>query len=210
MGNLIDDMTHLRGEVEALRGARSVLMQDLTRGARDLTTAVGAMRANFTSAHAAMAKQTRRERETFVAAVIDEVNSLLGEFSEDRNDMARKGRHDRGVFLSEMRRQVTGMCKDTADDVMGARLAWRGRSPGKSRPVRMKKEPAVVKPISPPVEAALRKTVAAPEALAVETHKVKVLPAVRASKPPFQKSKEESRLDEKAAKAMTRAKRGKK
>ncbi len=211
MGNLTDDMTRLRGEVDALRGARGALMQDLTRGARDLTTAVAAMRADFTSAHAAMAKQTRGERETFVAAVIDEVSSLLGEFSRDRNDMARKGRDDRGVFLSEMRRQVTRMCKETADEMMGARLAWRGRSPGKSRPVPMKKEPVVVKPISPPVEAVLKKTVvAAPQAPAVVTPKVKAPPFVSAAMPPFQKSKEKSWLDEKPAKARTRAKRGRK
>jgi len=210
MGNLTDDMTRLRGEVEALRGARGALMQDLTRGARDLATDVAAMRANFTAAHTAMAKKTGEEREAFVAAVIDEVNSLLGAFSRDRDDMARKGRHDRGIFLTEMRRQVTGMCKETADDLMGARLAWRGRSPGKSRPVPMTKVPVVVKPISPPVEAALKKTVAAPEAPAVETPKVKTPPSVSASKPPFQKSKEKSWLDEKPAKAMTRAKRGRK
>ncbi len=111
MGNLTDDMTRLRGEVDALRDVRGALMQDLTRGARDLAATVSAMRADFTSAHAAMAKQTRGERKTFVAAVIDEVNSLLGEFSRDRNDMARKGRHDRGAFLSEMSRQVAGLCK---------------------------------------------------------------------------------------------------
>ena len=210
MGNLTDDMTRLRGEVEALRGARGALMQDLTRGARDLATDVAAMRANFTAAHTAMAKKTGEEREAFVAAVIDEVNSLLGAFSRDRDDMARKGRYDRGIFLTEMRRQVTGMCKETADDLMGARLAWRGRSPGKSRPVPMTKVPVAVKPISPPVEAALKKTVAAPEAPAVETPKVKTPPSVSASKPPFQKSKEKSWLDEKPAKAMTRAKRGRK
>ena len=263
MGNLIDDMTRLRGEVEALRSARGALMNDLTRGTRDLTTAVAAMRADFTSTHAAMAKQTRGERETFVAAVIDEVSSLLGEFSRDRNDIARKGRDDRGVFLSEMRRQVTGLRKETADDMMGARLAWRGRSPGKSRPVPMKKKPVVVKPIPPPMEAARekaaaapefkaekppvtfkeplkeekktvvaapefkaeklpvtfmeplkkeeeKKRVAAPKVPAAETPKVKAPPSVSASKPPFQKSKEKSWLDEKLAKAVTRAKRGRK
>jgi hypothetical protein len=210
MGNLTDDMTRLRGEVDALRGARSALINDLTRGARDLTTAVAAMRADFASAHTAMAKKTGEERETFVATVIDEVNSLLGEFSRDRNDMARKGRHDRRTFLSEMSRQVTGLCKDTTDDLMGARLAWRGERPGKSRPVPMKKKPVVVKPIPPPVEAALKKTVAAPEAPVVETPKVKAPPFVSASKPPFQKSKEKSWLDEKPVKARTRAKRGRK
>jgi hypothetical protein len=209
MGNLTDDMTRLRDEVDALRGARGALMQDLTRGARDLAATVSAMRADFIAAHAAMAKRSRGERGAFVAAVVGEVNSLLGEFSRDRNDMARNGRHDRGVFLSEMRRQVTGLCKDTADDLMGARLAWRGRSPRKSRPVPMKKEPVVVKPISPPVEI-LKMTVAAPEAPAVETPKVKATPLVSTAKPPFQKSKEKIRLDEKHAKTTTKGKRGRK
>ena len=243
MGNLTDDMTRLRGEVEVLRGVRGALMQDLTRGARDLTTAVSAMRATFSAAHAAISKQTRGERETFVAAVVSEVNSLLDAFCRNRNDMARKGRVDRGVFLSKMRRQVTGMrrevtgmCRDTADDLMGARLAWRGESPGKSRPVAMKK-PVSAKPIPPLVEAALKKTVAAPEIKtekppatfkkspkkeekktfaehqppAVETPKIKVQPTVStSSKMPFQKNKGKSQMDEKPTKAMTKAKRSRK
>jgi len=220
MGNLTDDMTRLRGEVDALRGARGVLMQDLTRGARDLATDVAAMRADFTAAHAAMAKKTGGERETFVAAVIDEVNSLLGEFSKDRNDMARKGRHDRGAFLSEMSRQVAGLRKETADDMIGARLAWRGERSGKSRPAPMKKKPVVAKPISSTVEAALKKAVAAPEAPAVKTSRVKAPavktprvkapPSISALKPLFRKSKEKIRLDEKPAKTATKGKRSKK
>jgi len=237
MGKLTDDMTRLRGEIETLRGAREALLQEMARDARELTTAVSAMQAYFAAAHAAMAKKTSGEREAFVAAMIDEVNSLLGEFSRDRNDKARKGRHDRGVFLSEMRRQVMDLRKETADDLMGARLAWRGERPGKSRPVPMKEEPVVVKPITPPVEAALKKTVAAPEFKAEkppvtfkeplkkeeEKKTVVAAPQAPAVKPPklktpvpvvdslaFQKSKEKSRLDEKPAKAMTRAKRGRK
>ncbi len=237
MGNLTDDMTRLRGEVDALRGARGALMQDLTRGARDLTTAVAAMRADFASAHTAMAKKTGEEREAFVAAVIDEVNSLLGAFSRDRDDMAWKGRHDRGFFLSKMRRQVTGLCKETADDMMGARLAWRGERPGKSRPVPMKKKPVVVKSIPSPMEAALKKTVAAPEIktekppvtfkepLKKEEEKKTVVaapqaPAVKPPKlktpapvfaaPEAPKQKEKSWLDEKPAKTATKGKRGRK
>ena len=237
MGNLTDDMTRLRGEVDALRGVRGALMNDLTRGARDLTTAVAAMRADFASAHTAMAKKTGEERGAFVAAVIDEVNSLLGEFSKNRNDMARKGGHDRRTFVSEMSRQVKGLCKDMADDLMGARLAWRGEHPGKPRPVPMKKKPVVVKPIPPPMKATSKKmaeapefkaekpsvtfmeplkkeedkkTVAAPEIPAVKTPKVKATPSVSAAKPPFQKSKEKSWLDEKPAKTTTKRKRGRK
>lgn len=164
MGNLTDDMTRLRGEVEVLRGARGAMMQDLAHGARELTMAVAAMRTDFISSHAAMAKQTRGEREAFVTAVTSEVNSLLGAFSRERDDMARKGRHDRRVFLLEMRRQVKGMCKETTDDLMGARLAWSARNPEKSQLISKKKEPAVVKkPMSPPVEASQKETAAAPE-----------------------------------------------
>jgi hypothetical protein len=211
MGNLTDDLTRLRGEVDALRGARGLLMQDLMRGARDMITAVAAMRADFTTAHTTMAKKTGEERKTFVVAVIDEVNSLLGDFSRDRNDMALKGRHDRRTFLSEMSRQVAGLCKDTADDLMGARLAWQGERPGKSRtPVTMKKEPVAVKPIPPPVKVTLKKTAAAPKAPAVKPPKVKAPPSVSASMPPLQKGKEKNRLDQKSAKAATKTKRGRK
>ena len=230
MGNLTDDMTRLRGEVDALRIDRGAWIQEMA-------STVSAMQADFTAAHAAMAKKTGEERASFVAAVISEVNSLLGEFSRDRNDMARKGRHDRGIFLTEMRREVTGMRKETVDDLMGAHLAWRGRSPGKSRSVPIKKEPVVVKPISPPVEAALKKTAAAPEIktekppvtfkepLKKEEEKKTVVaaPQAPAVKPPklktpapvvdslaFQKKKEKSWLDEKPAKAAIKAKRGRK
>jgi len=236
MGNLTDDMTRLRGEVDALRSERGALMQELTRGARNLASTVSAMQANFAAAHATMAKKTSEEREAFVADMIREVSSLLEDFSRIRGDMTRTGRNDRQAFLLEMKRQVRGLRKETADDLTGARLAWRGRSSRKPRPVQLKKEAVVVKPISPPWEEAKKtvvapetkaerspvtfreplkkeeekKTVAAPETPAVKTPKVKAPASVSASKPPFQKRKEKSWLDEKPAKAMTRAKRGRK
>jgi hypothetical protein len=47
--------------------------------------------------------------------------------------------------------------------MMGARLAWRGGSPVKSRPVAMKKKQVIVKPTPPTVEAAMKQTAVAPE-----------------------------------------------
>jgi hypothetical protein len=153
------------------------------------------MQADFAAAHTSMAKQTRGEREAFVAAVVDEVNSLMSTFSRDRDNLARKGRDDRGTFLTELRSKVTLILKETADDLMGARLVWRGQSLKKSRPAPIKKEPVVVRPISPPVETSLKK-VAAPEIKAVkppvifkappkEVVKKKVAaPEVEAVKPP--------------------------
>jgi len=239
MGNLTDDMTRLRGEVDALRNSRGALMQELTHGANELAANVAAMRADFAAAHAAMARKTGEERNNFVAAVISEVNALLGAFSRDREDMARKGIHDRGVYLTEMRRQVTGMCKETADDMMGARLAWRGQSSRKSPPVQpkslqLKKEPEFVAPVTPPLEAMVKKTVPPPEfmaekppaslkepvkkeeekkvtltAPALDPPKVKLPPPVFAA-PELPKQKEKSRLDEKPAKTATKGRRSKK
>jgi len=76
MGNLTDDMTRLRGEVDALRGARGALVQELARGARDLAITVSLMRADFAAAHTAMAKKTRRERGSYVARINKQVGRM--------------------------------------------------------------------------------------------------------------------------------------
>jgi hypothetical protein len=202
MGNLTGDMTRLRGEVDALRSERGALMQELARGARNLASTVSAMQANFAAAHAAMAKKTSEEREAFVADMIREVSSLLEDFSRIRGDMTRTGRNDREAFLLEMKRQVRGLRKETADDLTGARLAWRGQSPRKSRPAQLKKQPEIVAlPTPPPVQEAVKKTAAAPE---IKTEK----PPVTFREP--QKKEEKPWLDEKPAKAATKAKRGRK
>jgi len=135
-------------------------MQELRSGARDLASTVSVMQAGFAAAHTAMAKRTLGERETFVTAVIDEVNSLLGAFSGDRETMARKGRHDRRTFLTDMKRQVMSIRKEMANDLIEARLVWHGVSPGKYRPVQQKKEPEIV---PPPREEVIEKQAATPE-----------------------------------------------
>ena len=83
MCNLTDDMTRLRGEVDALRGARGALMQDLTRGARDLATTVAAMRADFTAAHTAMVKKTGKARTSYVVKIKRQVGRMRKENALD-------------------------------------------------------------------------------------------------------------------------------
>ena len=146
MGNLTDDMTRLRGEVDALRSERGVMMQGLACGAKELATTVSAMQADFAVARIAMAKQTRGEREAFVAKVTAEVNSLLGDFSRDRGTMARKGRDDRGIFLAEMGREVTSILKATSDDLLGARIAWRGQIFRKAQTDQQMRQPEIEAP----------------------------------------------------------------
>ena len=76
MGNLTDDMTRLRGEVDALRGTRGVMLQELT-------TAVATMRADFTSAHTAMARKTGKARASYVARVKKQVGRMRKENAAD-------------------------------------------------------------------------------------------------------------------------------
>ena len=152
MGNLTDDITRLRGEVDALRSDRGALMQELACGAKDLASTVSAMLAGFDVAHTAMAKKTREERRTFLSGMIQEVNSLLENFSKVQSDMARKGRNDRETFLFEMRKQVKGLRKETADDLAGSRMVWYGHDLKRLREIQLKKEPEIVEPMLPPVE----------------------------------------------------------
>lgn len=83
MGNVCDDMTRLRGEVDALRGARGALMQELARNLRDLATTVSAMRTDFAAAHTAMAKTTRRDRVSYVSGVKKLVSRMRRENAAD-------------------------------------------------------------------------------------------------------------------------------
>ena len=89
MGNLTNDMTRLRGEVDALRGARGTLAQDLARGSRDLASTVSAMMVDFAAAHAAMARKTGKER----ASHIDRINKQVGRMRrENAADLAGAAR----------------------------------------------------------------------------------------------------------------------
>ncbi len=83
MGHITGDMTRLVGEIRALRDARNKLIEDLTRGAKDLKDAVSAMLANFSNAHAAMARKTKAERMAFLSGLNNAVAGMRKEFAAD-------------------------------------------------------------------------------------------------------------------------------
>jgi len=83
MGNLTDDMTRLRGEVDALRSDRGALMQELARGAKDLASTVSAMQADFAAAHATMARKTGKARASYVARIKKQVGRMRKENASD-------------------------------------------------------------------------------------------------------------------------------
>ena len=128
MGNLTDDMTRLRGEIDALRNARGALMHDLAQGAKNLAGEVFAMRAGFAETHAAKARMAKEERSAFVSGMFSTVSSLLADFSCSRSDMARSDQAARGAFVSDVKKTVASLLKNTAEDLEGARRVWRATS----------------------------------------------------------------------------------
>ena len=83
MGNLTDDMTRLRGEVDVLRSDRRALMQELARGAKDMASTVSAMQADFAAAHATMARKTGNARASYVARIKRQVGRMRNENASD-------------------------------------------------------------------------------------------------------------------------------
>ena len=76
MGNLTDDMTRLRGEVDALRSERGAQI-------RDRVATVSTLLADFTADHTAMAKKSRKERESYVANIKKQVGRMRKENAAD-------------------------------------------------------------------------------------------------------------------------------
>ena len=164
MGNLTDDMTRLRGEVDALRSDRGALMQVLSRGVKDLASSVLAMRADFGAARAATAKEARNSRAAFVSAMSGEVNALLADYRRARGEMAFESSERRAAFCAGVQAYVAGMCMETADDLAGARLAWCGRGIGIRREMLLPKEQRAVG--APPPIAEARESVQPPPPVA--------------------------------------------
>ena len=89
MGNLTDDMTRLRGEIDALRGSREALIQDLARDTKGMKSSVAAMLGDFSKEHADMTRRSRKSRMAFVSGVRKKVFKMKREMQNDLNG-ARK------------------------------------------------------------------------------------------------------------------------
>ncbi|MFH2218410.1 MAG: helix-hairpin-helix domain-containing protein [Pseudomonadota bacterium] len=159
MGRLTDDMTRLRGEVDALRNMRGAFIDDLkadvtdmqsgfrnnhaemARGLRgDLVTfvsglenSVAEMKAGFNEDHAEMARNLKDALGTFVSGLKGDVSAMKAGFNEDHAEMARNLRDALGTFVSGLKDTVGGMRKEVADDIAGARQAWSGPLPAEPK-----------------------------------------------------------------------------
>ncbi len=85
MGRLLEDMTRLAGEIQALRGSRRAFRKELADGNRDRQMDVFEMCADFAGTQARAAKRTKEERLAFLKNLKRNVG---GQQREMRTDIA--------------------------------------------------------------------------------------------------------------------------
>jgi hypothetical protein len=85
MGRLLEDMTRLVGEIQALRGSRQALRDELADGNRDRQMDVFEMCADFAGTQARMANRKKAER---LACLKNLKRTVGGQQREIRADIA--------------------------------------------------------------------------------------------------------------------------
>jgi hypothetical protein len=83
MGNLTDDMTRLRGEINTLRSNRGVLMFDLAQNVKSIKSTVASLLSDFSSSHADMAINSKKSRVAFVSGVKEMVAGMKDDMQND-------------------------------------------------------------------------------------------------------------------------------
>ena len=83
MGNLTDDMTRLRGEINTLRSNRGALMFDLAQNVKSIKSSVASLLSDFSSSHADMAATSKKQRFAFVTDVKEKVAGMKDEMQTD-------------------------------------------------------------------------------------------------------------------------------
>ena len=83
MGNLTDDMTRLRGEINTLRSNRGILMFDLAQNVKSIKSSVASLLSDFSSSHADMAATSKKQRIAFVTDVKEKVAGMKDDMQKD-------------------------------------------------------------------------------------------------------------------------------
>ncbi len=83
MGNLTDDMTRLRGEINTLRSNRGALMFDLAQNVIGIKSSVASLLSDFSRSHADMAATSKKQRFAFVTDVKEKVAGMKDEMQTD-------------------------------------------------------------------------------------------------------------------------------
>ena len=95
MGRLLEDMTRLSGEIQALRGSRQTFREELAEGNRNREKDVAEMCADFLGTQTRMAERLREGRHAFLKNLKRTVSGQQREMRADvvaaRRALAGKG-----------------------------------------------------------------------------------------------------------------------
>ena len=83
MGNLTNDMTRLREEIDKLRSSRGALMHELAQDVRGLKSSVASLLSEFASAHSDMAMNSKKSRVAFVSGIKELVAGMKRDMQND-------------------------------------------------------------------------------------------------------------------------------
>jgi len=122
MGRLTNDMTRLRGEIDALRSNRR---DDLS----DFRVNVAEMQAGFREDHSRMAHETKAELGAFVSDLKANVAEMLAGFRDSRARMSEEIKNNLSAFTSGVKKTVAAFRHEFMAELVGVRQAWRGLSP---------------------------------------------------------------------------------
>ena len=126
MGRLTEDMTNLRGEIDALHNGRVEFIAGLKQNVFEL-------KAGFNSNHAEMAAKLRDDLDEFVSELKNDVVELKAGFNSNHAEMAGELRDGLETFVSDLKGSVADLRQEAADDIAGAHKAWFGPSPAEPK-----------------------------------------------------------------------------
>lgn len=128
MGRLTDDMTRLRGELDALSRGRAAFIHGLRQDVDDMKDDVINMRAGFRNDLDKMATELTGNLGAFTSRLKDNVSDMQATFRHDRSEMAETTRADLAAFASDIKAFVA----ELADQVGRMRAGFRSDLNGMS------------------------------------------------------------------------------
>ena len=99
VGTITNDLSRLRGEIDASRMARSVFMKTMRTALEGLQDSLGGMLRDFRTARAKMVRRTAADRRAFMSDVQDKVQGLRKEVADLRHMAAADLKGARVAFF---------------------------------------------------------------------------------------------------------------
>jgi hypothetical protein len=133
MGSLTQDAARLRSEIDAAQRGRVALKKDIKRSTAVMRHEVAALKQHLDKTHTEAARRARTQRRALMATLRSEVSHVRAELRKTHAAGAKASRASRRDFASGLARDVAALLRATAQDLIGARKAFFGTTPHRSR-----------------------------------------------------------------------------